>query len=428
MAQVAQAVASLVFLLGYALIALETKLKIGKSAIALSMGGVLWILLALFDPGTVEESLLHTGSEIFSLVAFLLAAMSLVEIAGHYRLFDFIKSKLSSWNIPLTGQFCAILAITFCLSAVLDNLTTTIVMIQIARKFFWEDNLYLAAAGVVVAANAGGAFSPIGDVTTIMLWLADKFTAAEIIMYGFLPSLAALGVSMWLFVRRLKPEPFVRTDAVPAIAMLQSEKAVIGFVFISFLLPILVKAVHLPPVLGILLGLGMTWMCVDIFKRTSGAETHLTASIEHLIQKSDLGSIKFFIGILLAVSALGSLGVLGAVSDAVYGAEMETSRVIIGNISLGAISSVLDNIPLTAIAIKILDVADVQLWILLALMVGIGGSLLSLGSAAGVVAMGMVKGLTFERYFKVAFVPALTGFLVSAAVWLGQYLLLGGSF
>ncbi|MBI5134240.1 MAG: sodium:proton antiporter NhaD [Candidatus Taylorbacteria bacterium] len=424
MAQVAQAVASLVFVLGYAVIALETKLKVGKSAVALSMGGLLWILLGLFDPQGIEENILHTGSEIFSLVAFLLAAMSLVEIAGHYRLFDFIKSKLSSWNMSLTGQFCAVLTITFFLSAVLDNLTTTIVMIQIARKFFWDENLYLASAGVVIAANAGGAFSPIGDVTTIMLWLADKFSAIEIMLYGFLPSLAALLVSMALFVRKIKPEPSVRTDAVPAIAMLQSEKAVLGFVLISFLLPVLVKGVHLPPVLGILLGLGMTWMLVDIFKRTSGAETHLTASIEHLIQKSDLGSIKFFIGILLAVSALGSLGVLEAVSNGVYGADTETSRVIVGNIGLGAISSVLDNIPLTAIAIKILDVSDPQLWVLLALMVGIGGSLLSLGSAAGVVAMGLVKGLTFEKYFRVAFVPALLGFAACALVWIVQYSLI----
>lgn len=416
-----QAIASVVFLLGYLLIVFETKLKIGKAAIALSMGGLLWVVVGAFDPTMVEESLLHTGSEIFSLVAFLLAAMSLVEIAGHYRLFDFIREKLCSWKMSQRAQLCATLAITFVLSSVLDNLTTTIVMIQIARRFFWKDNLLLAAAGIVIAANAGGAFSPIGDVTTIMIWLAGKFEALDILLYGFLPSAAALFVSTWLLARQFKPEETVAMDQTPAFVVTKSEKVVIGSVLVSFLLPIIAKGAHLPPVIGILFGLGMTWMLVDLFKRTTKTETHLTASIEHLIQKADLSSIKFFIGILLAVSALGSLGVLGSVSDAVFGADPSDTRVIAGSVGLGVISSVLDNIPLTAIAIKILNVVDSQLWVLLALMVGIGGSLLSLGSAAGVVAMGMVKELTFERYFKVAFVPALLGFVACALVWLAQY-------
>ncbi|HEY0908190.1 MAG TPA: sodium:proton antiporter NhaD [Candidatus Paceibacterota bacterium] len=417
--------ASVIFFLGYLLITLEAKLKIHKSAIALSMGGALWILLGLFDPANVEANIVHTGSEIFSLIAFLLAAMSLVEIAAHYRLFDYIRERLSSLNISVASQFCAILVITFLLSAVLDNLTTTIVMIQIARKFFWKENLLVAAVGIVFAANAGGAFSPIGDVTTIMLWLAEKFSARDIIVLGLLPSIASLLVVMGFLSRKLSREERVTAEVGQAsVAISVSEKVVLSFVFASFLLPVVVKAAHLPPALGILLGLGLTWMAVDVFKRTAASETHLTATIEHLIQKADLGSIKFFIGILLAVSALGSLGVLDSVSNVVYGQLPSDGRVIVGNIALGMISSVLDNIPLTAIAIKILDIADTQLWVLLALMVGIGGSLLALGSAAGVVAMGMVKELTFEKYFKIAFAPALLGFLACVAVWLVQHSLL----
>ncbi len=416
-------IASIVFVIGYILITLETKLKIHKSALALSMGGALWILLGVADPLMVEEHMLHTGSEIFSLIAFLLAAMSLVEIAAHYRLFDYIREKLCSWNMSLVGQFCSIVVITFFLSAVLDNLTTTIVMIQIARKFFWGRNLLVAAVGIVLSANAGGAFSPIGDVTTIMLWLAEKFAAADILMYGFIPSALSIVVALVFLVRKLVPEERVEMVKDNATPMTYSEKMVLCLVLGSFMLPIVVKAVHLPPALGILLGLGITWLAIDVFKRSAPSETHLSATIEHLIQKADLGSIKFFIGILLAVSALGSLGVLSQVSDVVYGAQPSDTRVIVGNIGLGMVSSVLDNIPLTAIAIKILVIENTQLWVLLALMVGIGGSLLSLGSAAGVVAMGMVKELTFGAYFKIGFVPALLGFFACAAAWYVQYLI-----
>ncbi len=417
--------AALIFFLSYVLIALETKFKISKAAVALSAGGLLWILLAMWNPSGVEGYIMHTGSEIFNLVAFLLAAMSLVEIAGHYRLFDFIREKLCSYNLSLMSQFFAFMVVTFFLSAFLDNLTTTIVMIQIARKFFWNENLLVTAAGIVLSANAGGAFSPIGDVTTIMLWLADKFTAVEIIMYGFLPSVAALGVTILMLSRKIVREPSIRTQDSPCkVSMTTSERTVLLLVALSFLMPIMVKSVNLPPVLGILFGLGITWMSIDLFKRVGKGESHLTASIEHLIQKSDLGSIKFFIGILLAVSALGSLGVLDSVSGVLYGDGSSFARVAIGNVSLGVVSSVLDNIPLTAIAIQILEVTDVHLWILLALCVGIGGSILSLGSAAGVVAMGMVKELTFEKYFKIAALPALASFATACLVWWVQHFLL----
>lgn len=417
--------AALVFVMSYVLIALETKFKISKAAVALSAGGLIWILLALWNPTGVESLIAHAGSELFNLVAFLLAAMSLVEIAGHYRLFDFIREKLCSYNLSLGAQFFAFMVVAFFLSAFLDNLTTTIVMIQIARKFFWNRNLLVVAAGIVISANAGGAFSPIGDVTTIMLWLADKFTAVEIIMYGFVPSFLSLAVSALMLSRKLAPEVSVRTGDEPCkVMMTASERTVLLLVALSFLMPIMVKTVHLPPVLGILFGLGITWMSIDLFKRVGKGESHLTASIEHLIQKADLGSIKFFIGILLAVSALGSLGVLDRVSDFLYGDGASFARVAVGNMSLGVASAVLDNIPLTAIAIEILEVVDVQLWVLLALCVGIGGSILSLGSAAGVVAMGMVKELTFEAYFKIASLPAFAGFATACFIWWLQHMLL----
>jgi Na+/H+ antiporter NhaD/arsenite permease-like protein len=175
--------------------------------------------------------------------------------------------------------------------------------------------------------------------------------------------------------------------------------------------------VHVPPVIGILFGVGLTWMVVDIVKSRSNCKTHLTVSIEQLVQKTDIASIKFFVGILLSVSALSTLGVLEYVSTYVYGSVQTTVAVIRGNIIIGLVSAVLDNIPLTAIAIDMLKTTSVQHWVLLALTVGTGGSLLPIGSAAGVVAMGMLRELTFSKYVRIGFLPALISFFVGIGVW-----------
>ncbi len=180
------------------------------------------------------------------------------------------------------------------------------------------------------------------------------------------------------------------------------------------------SALGLPPYMGLLLGLGGVWLMIDLFKRYLPRTTHLTASIEDLIRKTDISSLKFFIGILLAVSALHTLGVLELLADTVYGHTPSIGSVIGGNISLGLLSAILDNVPLTAIAIQILNSTDSSLWVLLALTVGTGGSLLVIGSAAGVVAMGMIKELNFSSYFKLAFFPALAGYIAAIAVWMLQ--------
>src|SRR5688572_27370497 len=173
-------IAAGVFILGYALITMEQKFGTHKSAIALTMGGVLWVLAALSLQGHAEEldhSIHNAGAEIFSIVAFLLAAMALIEILVHFRLFDVIRARLIRMKVNDQQQFLIILTITFFFSSVLDNIAITIAMLQIARRFFTGKNMIIAAAGIVVAANAGGAWSPIGDITTIMLWLGEKFTA-----------------------------------------------------------------------------------------------------------------------------------------------------------------------------------------------------------------------------------------------------------
>ncbi|MDP2593301.1 MAG: sodium:proton antiporter NhaD [bacterium] len=411
-----------VFILGYILISLESKVRVSKSAFALSMGGILWIILGIHDSTLVSQEITPVSYDIFNVVVFLLAAMSLVEILVHYRVFDVIRGKIFSYHLSDKKQFILLTFLAFVFSAIIDNLTTTIVMTVIARQFFKGKNLLVAVVGVVIAANAGGAFSPIGDVTTIMLWLADKFSTYTIITSGFLPSLSLWVASTFLLVRQISESG---DDAPEEIItnLTRSEKFVVGLVGFSFLLPIAARSVGLPPVLGILLGLGITWVVIDILKILYKERTHMTASIDNLIQKTDIASLKFFIGILLSVAALNALGVLEFFSHLLYGGGESIFRVVSGNVALGITSSFLDNIPLTAIAIDILHIQSAEIWVLLAICVGTGGSLLALGSAAGVVAMGMVKELTFGQYFKIGFLPALIGFLISICVWLLQYFL-----
>lgn len=419
------ALGGIVFGLGYLAIAFEHKLFLNKSALALLVGTVLWAIIALSQGAEGLMHLTEASGEIFSIVAFLLAAMALVEVLVHYKFFDVIRGKLFALKLPERKQFWVISAITFCLSAFLDNLTATIVMIQISRQFFKGENLLRTAAAVIVAANAGGAFSPIGDVTTIMLWIAKKFTAFEIISMGFLPSVLLWLVATTLIGRSLKGETSDTANEV-LTKLTRSEKGVVGLVFVSFFLPVFANAIGLPPYMGLLFGLALVWLSVDILKQISRRHTHLEASIEELLRKADIASLQFFIGILFAVAALKELGALALLADFLYGAEPTLLGIVGGNIGLGFLSAILDNVPLTAIAIGILPTANAALWVLLALTAGTGGSLLLIGSVAGVVAMGMVKELTFVRYFQIAFLPALLAYLVGVAVWCVQFMAVGG--
>lgn len=413
------------FVISYVFITLEHKLGTHKSAIALATGAALWILVALsgIDHEVLKHSIEEAGAEIFAIVAFLLAAMAIIEILVHYRFFDLIRLKLLKLGLQDKGQFLMIAVITFFLSAVLDNLTTTIVMIQIARRFFAGKNLLVMVSSIVIMANAGGAWSPIGDVTTIMIWLAQKFSSVDIITQGFLPSFSLAIVSGALLLREIKKE---KREAVQEekITLSKSEKVVVSLSLVSFSFPIIMNAIGLQPYMGLLLGLGLVWLFIEFAKVRSKRSTHLDASIENLLQKTDIASLKFFIGILLSVSALNALGVLEKISVFILGEHQEFSRVIIGNVVLGLLSSIVDNVPLTALAIDIIKVSDPHLWVLLALTVGTGGSFLIIGSVAGVVAMGIIKELTFEKYMRIASIPALLGYITAVGVWLLQYQLI----
>jgi Na+/H+ antiporter NhaD/arsenite permease-like protein len=412
--------ASIIFAFGYLAISTEHRLKLSKSAIAGLMGVLLWIIVILSGAHHVEEKLLHAGSEIFEIVVFLLLAMSLVEILVHYNFFDLVRGRIYKLNLTEKQQYLVVATMVFILSGIIDNLTATIVMIQIARKFFMSRNIPVVAAGIVISANAGGAFSPIGDVTTIMLWLADKFDVIQIISQGFLPSLAIHLVALYFMYKQVKESTYDAKDQI-VVKLSKSERTVVSLVFMSFTLPVVMHFIGLPPYMGLLLGLCTVWVAIDTFKLITVRRTHLEASIEHLIQKIDIASLQFFIGILLAVAALETLGILETLSEIVFTSDPSFSRVVAGNTILGAVSAVLDNVPLTAITIEILNTPDPSLWVLLAITVGTGGSMLLIGSVAGVIACGMVKELTFEKYLQVATIPALVSYLIGVAVWIAQH-------
>ncbi len=421
------AVAGIIFMLGYIAITLEHKLKINKSAMALLTGGLLWLLAAIATTQNVQEEMIEVGGDIFGIVIFLIAAMSIVEVLVHYRFFDIVQARITGLGLNTKQQFLVIAIVAFGLSAVIDNLTTTIVMIRIAQNFFKGKNFLKICAAIVIAANAGGAFSPIGDVTTIMLWLSDKFSVFEIVSMGILPAMTLAGVAIFWIAAGMEPEKNEATkENVKVKSLSKSEKTVVVMSFASFILPLFMGLIGVPPYIGLLLGLGAIWIAIDIFKQQQSVqESHMSASIERFIQKTDLASIKFFVGILLAVSALNAFGILDTLSHALFGDAPTAARIISGNIGLGFISAILDNVPLTAIAIELLHTTQTSLWVLLALAVGNGGSLLVIGSAAGVVAMGMNKELTFANYMRVATVPALVGFVACILVWLAQYSLIG---
>jgi len=252
-----------------------------------------------------------------------------------------------------------------------------------------------------------------------MLWLANKFTAQTVFTQAFIPSFTVFIVSALLIGKSIVVDTKDRIEK--AIQLGKVEWFIISICLMSFLLPLLMTIVHLPPYFGLLLGLGVVWLVVDLARLQRPNSTSLSISIEKFFQKTDISSLYFFIGILLAIGALRHLGVLENISHQVFTATPSTTRIIEGNIAIGGLSAIFDNIPLTAAAIDIVKTTDPSLWVLLALTVGIGGSLLLIGSAPGIIAMTIVKELTFSAYFKIATLPALVAFSLGIFVWYLQY-------
>lgn len=416
-------VLSAIFLLAIVVIAFEHNLGINKSWIALFAGTAMWMIAAIgSDPESLDEAMIEGSAEIFELIVFLIGAMTIVEMMGHYRFFTWIENKLSELNISNTQLFWILGGLTFIASSLLDNLTTTLVMLQVGRQLYLrKENFAIFAINTVIAANAGGAMSPVGDVTTIMMWLAEKFTAWQVMIFGFLPSLVAWVIPQFLLTRMIVKEHrvgVVREEIVPL------QWIIIFMGFLTFVFAVLINLLHLPPFLGILFGLGAAAILID-FRLKTGKLKKKANKIVNVIKTIDMATITFFIGILLAVNALNHVGVLDRFALIIFGDDpgSNPSALIFGNSLIGVVSSFVDNVPLTAAAIDMMPAGiHYQYWVLLAITAGTGGSILIIGSAAGVAAMGQVSELTIAYYLRKGTVPAFLGYLAAIGVWYLQLL------
>ncbi|MBK6776914.1 MAG: sodium:proton antiporter NhaD [Flavobacteriales bacterium] len=415
----------IVFVLGYAAIAFEHSLKVNKAASALITGVICWTIIAVGgEPLSTEAGLMHHFAEIAGILFFLLGAMTIVELVAAHNGFDLItdnihlKSKRALlWTIAL---------ITFFLSAVLDNLTTTIVMVTLLRRLIEDKDERMWAAGlVVIAANAGGAWSPIGDVTTTMLWIKGRITTGPLVLHLLLPSLVCLAVPLLLSWRKMRgtTQRPVAT-AIEGDGLSKGQRKLVLFAGIGSLLfvPVFKTVTHLPPVMGILLMVGVLWIITELIHGSKDDEQRAPYTLVQALRGVDSPSILFFLGILLSISALQHAGLLTDMATALSGAlpDVHAQAILIG-----AISAIVDNVPLVAAAQGMYADAfgtDHSFWIFLAYCAGTGGSALIIGSAAGVAAMGMER-IGFFWYARKVGWLALLGYLAGAGVYLLQRLI-----
>jgi Na+/H+ antiporter NhaD/arsenite permease-like protein len=412
----------ILFILGYSAIAAEHIVRINKAATAL-IGGVLsWAIfaIAVADPAIVTLKLDHHIGEIAGILFFLLSAMTIVELIDAHDGFDIITRRIrtrSKKNLVWIIAIC-----TFFLSAVLDNLTTTIVLVSLLRKIIpYGKDRFLLTGLVVIAANAGGVWSPLGDVTTTMLWIGGQITAWNIIVKTFLPSLACLLLPAWLISRQMQgdlPPPDKTEDTV---VKSRAHKLVfwVGLGSLLFV-PVFKTITNLPPYMGILIGLGLMWCITEWIHRGKDEEEKGLLSVNHALRKIDTPSILFFLGILLSIAALSEAHILSGL------AQWMDDR--IGNIKLitvgtGLLSAIVDNVPLVAAAQGMYGLeqypTDHFFWEFLSYCAGTGGSCLIIGSAAGVAAMGLEK-INFIEYLKKIGWIALLGYLAGVVVFLVQ--------
>lgn len=420
-----------IFVLGYAAIALEHPLKINKSATALLLAAIIWAVYALLGPGISSENLIEHLGDTSEILFFLLGAMTIVEIVDKHDGFSIITNKITTTNKRKLLWIIGIL--TFFMSSVLDNLTTSIVMCALLRKLIADQKTRWFFCGMVIlGANAGGAWSPIGDVTTIMLWIGGQVTAGKIIMETFIPALVSIVVPLIAISMTMKGEverpEHVEEGGVYKVTHKQSLLTLIMGVGLLLFVPIFKTITHLPPYLGVLFGLGVMWVTTEIMHRNSPAN-YSKLSVSTIIQKVDVPSVLFFLGILMAVQCLNEAGHLKLLSQAL---DENVGNVYAINLIIGVLSSVIDNVPLVAASMGMYPIADAAqlladpslhhfatdgaFWEGLAYCAGTGGSLLIIGSAAGVAVMGMEK-IDFIWYLKKISLWALVGYLSGAGVF-----------
>ncbi|MDX9747838.1 MAG: sodium:proton antiporter NhaD [Paludibacter sp.] len=417
-----------VFVICYIAIAMEHSLNVNKTAPALIAGVVTWAIYSHFTPdkALLNFELIEHMGDISSILFFLFGAMTIVELIDAHDGFEIVTDKIRQtqkkrliWIISL---------FTFFLSAILDNLTTTIIMVSLLRKLIADKKDRLLFIGmVVIAANAGGVWTPIGDVTTTMLWIGGQISSADTIMYLFLPAIATVSIPAFILSLRMKGtvkrSPLLEKESKYTPNKKQKRNMLVLGVLTLISVPVFKYFTHLPPFMGILLGVAVLWVYTDYLHRKSNPHDVKKVSLIGAIHRVDLSSILFFLGILLAVAALEVSQILVGVSH-----WLETA---IGNqrlitLAIGFLSSVVDNVPLVAATQGMYDIAQYpmnhELWQFLAYCAGTGGSILIIGSAAGVAAMGMEK-IDFFWYVKHISWLAALGYLAGAGIYVLERML-----
>ncbi len=414
---------TIIFIIGYLAIAFEHPIKINKTASALLVGTICWTVYALSgtESHAIQESLSHHLAAIAEILFFLLGAMTIVELIDAHQGFKIITDQISSkksvtllWTIGLLAFF---------LSAALDNLTTAIVMVSLLRKIISDaDQRKFFAGIIIIAANAGGAWSPIGDVTTTMLWIGGQISATNIMQSLFIPSLISLIIPLLYLSYTMRGQiidnqPIEDSDFVETTS---KERNIMFFVGLGTLLfvPIFKTITHLPPYMGMMLGLGVVWVVGEILHSKKDEEDRKPFTASHALSKIDSSSILFFLGILLAISCLESTGLLQSLAETMNDAIGNQDLIIL---LIGLASAVVDNVPLVAATMGMYDLnsfpTDHRIWEFLAYCAGTGGSILIIGSAAGVAVMGMEK-IDFLWYLKRISLLALLGYFAGAGIYL----------
>ena len=417
----------IVFILAYAAIAFEHPINVNKSASALVGAGLLWTIYALNmgDHALVGHQLNETVATTAQIVFFLIGAMTIVEVIDAHNGFEVITSRIKTTN--LSSLMWLIGIVTFFLSAILDNLTSTIVMVSLIKKVLdkREDRL-LFAAMIVIAANAGGAWSPIGDVTTTMLWIGGQITALAIVKSLFLASVVNLLVPLTIVAYQLRGKNIISPEAKLQANLSLSTNGERNLIFlvglgVLVLVPAFKTVTHLPPFMGILLGLGLLWLLGDIMHKNKDAAEKQHLTLTNALMRIDMSSIVFFIGILLAVATLEHSHILNMLATWL---DVNVGRQDLIVTLMGLASAVVDNVPLVAASMGMYDIAkypaDSFLWEFVAYCAGTGGSILIIGSAAGVAAMGLEK-IQFGWYLKKISWLALIGYFSGIAVYIVQY-------
>ncbi|MCX6306087.1 MAG: sodium:proton antiporter NhaD [Bacteroidetes bacterium] len=411
-----------VFILGYTIIALEHPLRVNKSGTALLLAVAMWVLFNFHLPVRLPDTALqaHLG-DIAGILFFLLGAMTIVELIDSHEGFRIITDKIKTTN--KVKLLWVISIISFFLSAVLDNLTTAIVMVAMLRQLVGDKKERWFYAGmVVVAANSGGAFSPIGDVTTIMLWIGGQVTATNIILKTFIPSVLSMTIPLVLLSLKMKGDVQkpARVAAGHGFSTKPLERNIVFFLGIGLLLfvPVFKTLTNLPPYMGILLALGVLWVVTEIMHKSKNDAYRPMVTVAGIIRRIDTPSILFFLGILLAVAALESAGHLELLARVL---DQHVGNLYLINVIIGLLSAVVDNVPLVAGAMGMYQHSfptDHYFWEMLAYCAGTGGSILVIGSAAGVAVMGMEK-IDFIWYLKKISLWALIGYLAGAGAYWG---------